>query len=104
LAIPEGLSQFSGSRLDWRRWAVLSQEKRKRIVDAARAPLRWAGTQQNLALVYRALCDKDHQPRHLDDALEAVDGALEEFRKANAAFYIAKAERQREKILAAEGK
>ena len=61
-----------------------------------RVPLEWAATQNNLALVYRALFDKERQPRHLDDALEAVDGALEEFRKAKAAFYIEKAERQRE--------
>jgi hypothetical protein len=58
----------------------------------------------NLALLYRALFDKDHPPRHLDGALEAVDGALEEFRKANVAFYIDKAKRQREEILAAKGK
>jgi hypothetical protein len=58
----------------------------------------------NLALVYRALFDKDHQARHLDDALEAVDGGLEEFRKANAASYIDNAERQRGEILAAKSK
>jgi hypothetical protein len=40
----------------------------------------------NLALVYRALFDKDHQLHHLDDAFEAADGALEEFRKANGLF------------------
>jgi tetratricopeptide (TPR) repeat protein len=70
----------------------------------ARSPLDWAFTQMNLALVYRALFDKDQQSRHLDDALEAADGALEEFRKANAAFYIDKAERQRGEIFAAKGK
>jgi hypothetical protein len=70
----------------------------------ARAPLDWATTQNNLAAAYKALFDKDHQPRHLDDALEAVDGALEEFRKAAATFYIDKAERQRETILTAKGK
>jgi tetratricopeptide (TPR) repeat protein len=70
----------------------------------AHVPLQWAMTQMNLALVYRALFDKDHQPGHLGDALEAADGALEEFRKANAAFYIEKAERQRGEILAAKGK
>jgi hypothetical protein len=58
----------------------------------AHAPLEWAATQMNLALVYRAFFDKDRQPRHLDDALEAADGALEEFRKAKADFYIDKAE------------
>jgi tetratricopeptide (TPR) repeat protein len=78
--------------------AALEERTRPRV------PLDWAFTQMNLALVYRALFDKDHQPRHLDDALEAADGALEEFRKANAAFYIEKAERQRQTILAAKGK
>jgi hypothetical protein len=68
----------------------------------ARVPLDWAMTQMNVALVYRALFDKDHQPRHLDDALEAADGALEEFRKAKADFYIEKAERPRGEILAAK--
>jgi hypothetical protein len=66
-------------------------------------PLQWAFTQMNLAFVYRALFDKDHQPRHLDDTREAVDGALEEFRKANADFYIEKAERQRAELLARKG-
>ena len=70
----------------------------------ARAPLDWAMTQMNLASVYRALFDKDRRPRHLDDALDAADGALEEFRKANAAFYIENAERQRGEILALKGK
>ncbi|MGH6842267.1 MAG: hypothetical protein ACREDV_09295 [Methylocella sp.] len=58
----------------------------------------------NLALVYRAFFDKDHQPRRLDDALAAVDGALEEFRKANAAYFIENAGRLREAILAAKAK
>jgi hypothetical protein len=66
-------------------------------------PLQWAMIQHNLASVYRALFDKDHQPHHLDEALEAADGALEEFRKANATFYIEKAESQRGKILAMKG-
>jgi hypothetical protein len=54
-------------------------------------------------LVYRALFGKHHQPRHLDDALVAADGALEEFRKAKADFYIERAERQRGEILAMKG-
>src|ERR1700730_1946013 len=67
-----------------------------------RIPLQWAGTQVNLALVHVASYNKDHQLSHLDAALEAADGALEEFRKTNAAFYIGEAERLREKILAAK--
>src|ERR1700730_4962430 len=45
-----------------------------------------------------AFFGKDSQPRHLDDALEAVDVALEEFCKAKADFYIEKAECLRETI------
>jgi len=67
-----------------------------------RVPLEWAQTQENLALVHGALYDKDHQPSHLDPMLEAVDGALEEYRKANAAYYIEKAEHLREMIIAAK--
>jgi hypothetical protein len=44
----------------------------------------------------------ERSTRHLDAALEAVDGALNEYRKANADFYIEKTERVREKILAAK--
>jgi hypothetical protein len=40
--------------------------------------------------------------RRIDAALGAVDGALEEYRKANAAYDIGTAERLREKILAAK--
>ena len=69
-----------------------------------RAPLEWAATQHNLALACRALFNKDHQPHHLDDALEAADGALEEFRKAKADFYIEQASRLRENIITAKGK
>jgi hypothetical protein len=69
----------------------------------ARVPLQWAQTQVNLALVYGAFFGKVHQPRHLDEALEAVDGALEEFRKAKAAYYIDKAERLRAELLAMKG-
>lgn len=67
-------------------------------------PARWGQTQENLALVYQALFDKTRAPRYLDDALNAVDGALEEYRKAEAAFYIEKAERLRAKILAEQAK
>jgi hypothetical protein len=54
----------------------------------------------NLAWAYRAIFGKDHQLNHLDEALKAAHGAIEEFRKANAAYYIAGAERQREEIIA----
>jgi hypothetical protein len=65
-----------------------------------RVPLEWAQTQANLALVYRALYEKTCKPRYRDNALKAVSGALEEFHKAGAAFYIEKAERLRGEILA----
>lgn len=64
-------------------------------------PLRWAKKQSNLAKVYLALFKKTTQTRHLDDALETVGIALEEFHKAKAVFLIENAERLREKILAA---
>jgi hypothetical protein len=68
----------------------------------ARAPRRWAMAQSNLGEVYLALFHKSGEPHHLDDALEAVDGGLEEFRKAGAALYIEQAARVREKILVAK--
>jgi len=70
-------------------------------------------TQANLALVYHALfnksgephrLDKSGEPHRLDDALEAVDGALEEFRKAKAPFYTEKAKRLQSEIFAARRK
>jgi tetratricopeptide (TPR) repeat protein len=68
-----------------------------------RVPVRWAMTQYNLAEVYLGLFKKSTQTRHLDDALVAVGSALEGFHKAKASFLIDKAERLREKILAAKG-
>ena len=65
-------------------------------------PLRWAKTQSNLAEVYLTLFKKSTQTRHLDDALETIGIAWEEFHKAKAVFLIEKAERLREKILAAK--
>jgi hypothetical protein len=44
----------------------------------------------------------ERSSRRIDAALEAVDGALEEYRKANAAFYIGRAGRQRENVPARE--
>jgi hypothetical protein len=70
----------------------------------ARVPLEWASTQVNLGLVYRAFFDKDHHARHLDEALEAVDGAMEEYRTPNAASYFEEAQRLRENILVTKGK
>ena len=45
--------------------------------------------------------DKGSEPTHRDDALNAIGGALEEYGKVKAVFYIEKAERLHEKILAA---
>jgi hypothetical protein len=69
-----------------------------------RVPFRWVMAQMTLATVYCALFDKDAQPNHLDDALAAVEGALEEYRKAKAGYYIERAGRQRGKILAKKDK
>lgn len=65
-----------------------------------RGPFRWAQTQEKLAFVYRALFDKTREPHHLGNKLGAVSGALEDFREAKAAFYIEKAERLPQQILA----
>jgi len=46
---------------------------------------------------------KTHHPRHLDEAVEAVDRALEEYGKAQAAFLIEGAKLLRERIHAAKG-
>jgi len=70
----------------------------------ARVPRSWAMTQHNLAVLYYAFFLKDFQPHHLDDALEAIDGALEEYRRAKDAYNIEKAERDRAQILAAKAK
>jgi hypothetical protein len=59
---------------------------------------------ENRALVYRALFAKTGKRVHLDDALEAVGGALEEYnKKAKAACYIEKAGRLRAEFLAMKG-
>ena len=93
---PAAVAIFKASFDQW--WPVLIFEwyafHREALQERTRdrVPLQWVFTQLNLALVYSALFDKDHQPCHLDDALEAADGALEEFRKAKAVFYIEKAE------------
>ena len=78
--------------------AALGTDPRARAV-------RLGQTQENLALVYGALYDKTGKRVHLDDALEAVggaleDGALEEYNKAKANFYIEKAGRVRAELLA----
>jgi len=75
-------------------------QERSRI----RGPVKWAETQVNLSLALLTLFQRDRKPRYLDDALGAIDGALEEFRKAQASSCIKMAERQRENILAAKGK
>lgn len=51
-------------------------------------------------MVHIAYFKKSREPRHLDEALDHVGGALEEYRKAKAAFYIERAERVRARILA----
>ncbi|MGA7655241.1 MAG: hypothetical protein WCA96_00455 [Methylocella sp.] len=70
----------------------------------ARVPLRWATVQMDLASLYCALFDNGAQPKHFDDALEAIDRALEEYRKGNVDFYIEQTGCLREQILAMIGK
>ncbi|WGJ14837.1 tetratricopeptide repeat protein [Methylocapsa sp. D3K7] len=67
-----------------------------------RVPFLWAQTQENLASVYLAHFHDVCQTCQLDAALEAVNGALEEYRRAESQFYIKKAEGLREVILGAK--
>ena len=50
---------------------------------------------------YFAIFNKSSEPIHRDDALNAIGGALEEYGKTKAVFFIEEALRLREKILAA---
>ena len=61
-------------------------------------------TQENLARVYRALFGKTTDPHHLDNALAAIAAALDEYRKAEAPFYIEKAKRLQSELFAARRK
>ncbi len=74
--------------------AALEERTRERV------PYPWAQTQENLAIAYSALFDKTRRPSQLNDALGAVEGALQEYRKAGAALYVEKAERLRAEMLA----
>jgi tetratricopeptide (TPR) repeat protein len=78
-------------------------------IDRERQPLDWAMNQNtfakaHLALFIIALYNKTAQAGQLDDALQAVDGALEEFRKADDGRFFVDADRIRTKILAAKDK
>jgi hypothetical protein len=64
-------------------------------------PFLWAETQEKLASAHFALFDKSGDPNHRAAALDAIGGALDEYRRVSAAFYIEKATRLRDKILAA---
>jgi hypothetical protein len=70
----------------------------------ARAPLQWAQTQENLALAYLALFNKTREPSHFDNALAAISGARNGYRKAKAPTYMEKAKRLQEEIFAAKRK
>jgi hypothetical protein len=65
-------------------------------------PFLWGETQEKLALAHFVFFDKSGEPTHRGDALNAIGGALEEYGKAKADFYIERATRLREKILAAK--
>lgn len=45
-------------------------------------PFLWAQTQENLAIALRMLAERTGERARLEEALVAVDGALEEYRKA----------------------
>ncbi|HUI21231.1 MAG TPA: tetratricopeptide repeat protein [Methylocella sp.] len=123
-AFQEALNEFSreGVPLDWARTqinlgttlfrlgereggtaryeeAIAAYREALRELTRERVPLEWAQTQESLASVYHALFVVTREPNYLDDALRTVEGALEEYHKANAAFYIENAERLRQQIV-----
>lgn len=62
-------------------------------------------TQNNLAKAHLAFFEMNRKLlHHVDEAINAVDRALNVYRESEAAFLIEKAERLREEILAAKGK
>lgn len=64
------------------------------------APLAWAQAQLNLVSIYVDLFALNRKPELLNDALQAVEGALEEYRKAGMASETGKTETVRSQILA----
>jgi hypothetical protein len=77
---------------------------REALQERTRARAAPMGTDPaNLAVVYRAFFAKTGKQIHLDDALEAVGGALDEYHNAKSAYYIAGAERLRAELLAMKG-
>jgi hypothetical protein len=74
--------------------AALTQRTR------ASVPIQWAFTQENLALALRAQAERTRDCALTAEALTAIDGAIEEFAKRDAPHYLAKAQQNRERILA----
>jgi hypothetical protein len=60
-------------------------------------------TQNNLGSAFLSLFDRTTERPHLDAALEAVEEALEEYRKARAEYHIEEAEPLRADILSRMG-
>jgi hypothetical protein len=77
--------------------AALTERTRERV------PYYWAHTQENLAIVFRSLATRandEGRVAFLNEALAAVDDALEVYRAGNSAYDIGTAERLRARILA----
>lgn len=62
--------------------AALEERTRERM------PLDWAGTTQNLGLVYEALFDKTGEQARLEEAITLARAAREVWDEAGASFYI----------------
>ena len=57
-----------------------------------RVPLQWATTQNNLGAALRTLGERESGTERLEQAVAALRGALEVFRKAGASYYVGIAE------------
>ncbi|MEF2547077.1 hypothetical protein VQ045_07890 [Aurantimonas sp. E1-2-R+4] len=67
-------------------------------------PFLWAQTQENLAITFFSLFQKTHNQSQLQSALDAVDGALDVYREAEAVLYMANAEQLRAAIFNVMGR
>jgi tetratricopeptide (TPR) repeat protein len=65
-----------------------------------RAPMQWAMTQANLALALRAQAERGRDAALIVKALAAIDGAIEEFAMRAAPHGLAKAQQDRDRIIA----
>jgi tetratricopeptide (TPR) repeat protein len=74
--------------------AALEERTRERV------PLDWAFTQENLALALRTQAQRTRDCALIAEGLTAIGGAIDEYGKRDAPHYLARAQRNRQRILA----